>query len=195
MTKHCKHPGCERKHSCKGYCAIHYARWSRGANMDAPVRKYAATEPERFWEKVRKDGPCWTWTGAVRNGYGVFRSQGAARLAHRVAWAWERGPIPDGMEVDHTCFNRSCVNVAHLRLLDHTSNGQNRAGANSGSRSGVRGVYKPTGSDVWIARAMLNREAHHIGRFEKLEDAERAVTEWRRKHMPHSINDMERSAP
>ena len=160
--------------------------------MDAPVLRYGATEPERFWAKVRKTDSCWEWTGATFRGYGVFRSQGKARTAHRLSYEWANGPIPDGLEVDHMCFNRGCVNPAHLRLLEHGANGQNRAGANSSSRSGVRGVYKPSGSKVWIARAMLNRKAYNIGRFERLEDAERAAIEWRREHMPASVNDRER---
>ena len=192
MAKGCKHPGCEREHSCKGYCSIHYGRWRRGSNMDAPVRRYGATESERFWGKVDKTEGCWEWTGANFRGYGVFRSEGRARTVHRLSYEWANGPIPPGLEVDHMCFNRACVNPSHLRLLEHGANGQNRAGANSSSRSGVRGVYKPTGSKVWIARAMLNRKAYHIGRFERLEDAERAAIEWRREHMPASINDLER---
>ena len=161
--------------------------------MDKPIRRYGATEPERFWEKVRKTDTCWEWTGALQNGYGVFRFQGAARIAHRISWLWASGPIPEGMEVDHTCFNHGCVNPAHLRLLDHTSNGQNRASANKNSKSGIRGVYKPSGSDYWLARAQKDRKVHFIGSFATAEDAEAAAIAWRREHMPHSVNDMERS--
>ena len=43
-------------------------------------------------------------------------------LAHRAAWEAAHGPIPDGMTVDHTCFERRCVNPEHLRLLTHAQN-------------------------------------------------------------------------
>lgn len=194
MANGCKHPGCGLPHSCKGYCAPHYSRWRRGGDMDKPIRRYGATEPERFWEKVRKTDTCWEWTGATFRGYGMFRSRGKARTTHRLIYEWTHGPIPDGLEVDHMCHNRGCVNPAHLRLLTHTENGQNRASANSNSKSGVRGVYQPSGSDVWIARAVLNRETHEIGRFATMEEAEQAAILWRREHMPRSINDLERSA-
>jgi HNH endonuclease len=68
---------------------------------------------ERFWAKVNKDGDCWVWTGA-RSRYGNFRLNGASRLSHRVAFEALVGPIPPGLELDHLCRNRYCVNPAHL---------------------------------------------------------------------------------
>jgi len=73
----------------------------------------------RFWAKVDKSGDCWIWTaGRLRQGYGRFDGQ----LAHRVAFAFERGPVPDGMFVLHSCDNPPCVNPGHLRLGTHVDN-------------------------------------------------------------------------
>lgn len=173
-----------------GYCNAHYLRMLRGKDMDAPVIPPGRTDEDRFWAKVDKTADCWVWTGAnIGNGYGAFRINGGNKVAHRVSFEWSNGPIPDGMEVDHTCFNRGCVNPVHLRLLTHAQNGQNRSSANTNSKSGVRGVYKPTGSDVWIARAAIGEEYFHIGRFQDMADAEAAAIAWRRENMPASIND------
>lgn len=49
-------------------------------------------------------------------------------LCHRVAWIAEHGPIPDDLTVDHTCKQRRCVNVAHLRLLTNHENARRTHG-------------------------------------------------------------------
>lgn len=79
---------------------------------------------ERFWAKVSPEPNtgCWLWTGARNNhGYGVMSAGGdGERHAHRIAWILERGPIPDGLCVLHTCNGGSgghgCVNPAHAYL-------------------------------------------------------------------------------
>lgn len=55
---------------------------------------------------------CWAWQGALTpKGYG--RAYGN-RLVHHLTWADLRGPVPDGLILDHTCFVRSCANPWHL---------------------------------------------------------------------------------
>ncbi|QIS38651.1 HNH endonuclease [Clavibacter capsici] len=161
--------------------------------MDPPVRKHNATPAERFWAKVQKTEACWIWRGATTNGYGIFRNESSNEVAHRVAYGWVYGPIPDGAEVDHMCFNRGCVNPAHLRLLTHSLNGQNRAAANSNSKSGVRGVYWVEDRHGWMAAATLNRIIYRLGPFSTIREADEAISAWRRDHMPASINDRRRA--
>jgi len=72
----------------------------------------------RFWVKVKKtiDG-CWMWTGRVNAaGYGQFwlSSLGRPTGSHRVAWMIQRGEIPRGRAVLHSCDNPSCVRGSHL---------------------------------------------------------------------------------
>lgn len=71
---------------------------------------------ERFWSKIEKRGPdeCWPWMARTdRNGYGTFRL-GKMRKAHQVSYELTKGPIPDGLQIRHTCHNRLCQNPAHL---------------------------------------------------------------------------------
>lgn len=81
----------------------------------------------RFAKYVDRSGDCWLWTGAKNpTGYGVFRAQRIRSTAHRFAWEWERGPIPQGMEIHHRCHTPSCVKPAHLEVVTHRKNLQNR---------------------------------------------------------------------
>ena len=81
------------------------------------------TIAERFWAKVDQSGECWTWTaGKDSKGYGSFWIAPTMRCAHRVSYEITRGPIPDGLEIDHLCRNRACVRPSHLEAVTHHVN-------------------------------------------------------------------------
>lgn len=68
--------------------------------------------------------------GYAQIGWSAFgnRDDRNVVVAHRAAWVSAHGQIPAGMTIDHTCKERRCVNVAHLRLLDNYENGRRTAG-------------------------------------------------------------------
>ena len=68
--------------------------------------------------------PCWLWTGGKRNekGYGGIAIGGKNYLVHVAAFLFYRGPIPEGLELDHLCHVPSCFNPDHLEPVTHTEN-------------------------------------------------------------------------
>lgn len=71
---------------------------------------------------IREDG-CWEWTGSRNSaGYGLTFLDGRPSKAHRALWVRTHGPVPEGLELDHLCRNRGCVNPAHLEPVTHRTN-------------------------------------------------------------------------
>jgi len=85
---------------------------------------------DRFLDHVEKTDKCWLWTGSTNgNGdYGAFgvgsERDGTARVirAHRFSYEHFIGPIPVGLELDHTCTTPICVNPEHLEPVTHAEN-------------------------------------------------------------------------
>lgn len=75
--------------------------------------------------RYRVVGDCWEWTGEIdKDGYGRgwVPELGRIRLAHRLLYEAHRGPIPAGLQLDHVCRNRRCVNPDHLEPVTQQEN-------------------------------------------------------------------------
>ena len=78
---------------------------------------------KNFWAKVDKSGICWEWTGnKTKDGYGLFGLNYKTKLVHRISYEIKYGDIPEGLQIDHTCRNRSCVNPVHLESVTQQEN-------------------------------------------------------------------------
>jgi hypothetical protein len=106
---------------------------------------------------AQADGGCIEWQGYRYRGYGFITIGGAARRAHRVAWALANGDPPADKMVCHRCDNRACVNVKHLFLgsaRDNAADMANKGRAPIPSHGGERNPSaKLNRGDVTTMRA------------------------------------------
>lgn len=82
-----------------------------------------AKDLARFMAKHdESDNGCWVWTAAKNHkGYGSF-FHGKSVPAHRASYKHFVGEGPKGLEIDHLCRVRSCVNPEHLEAVTHMEN-------------------------------------------------------------------------
>jgi hypothetical protein len=107
-------------------------------NAKNPVTQEHMTDSvkERFFAKVQKTDTCWNWTGAktayrpkrlvvdATPGYGVISINSRPFYAHRASWLMHKGPLVDGLVIDHLCENTLCVNPDHMQQVTNNENSQ-----------------------------------------------------------------------
>lgn len=154
---------------------------------------------DRFWSKVDKGGPapeydpelggCWIWAASKREGYGAFKVKRKVYGAHRLSYEAHHGPVRAGLDVDHKCWRRECVNPSHLQAVTRSENLQNRPGAVLSSTTGARGVRYRESSGMYEASGRIDGVDVYIGQFDSLEDAATAASLWRAANMSNSLAD------
>lgn len=118
--------------------------------MAETVRRIIGNDLARFTAKVRVDLPsgCWLWSGAhTQAGYAAFRVKDRTEYGHRWSFEQVHGEVPDGLELDHLCRNRGCVNPFHLEAVTHTVNVQRGDG---GERSHCPKGHLYDGANLYV---------------------------------------------
>lgn len=144
---------------------------------------------ERFWDKVMPEpnSGCWLWTGALYfNGYGAFGIEGRkVRRAHRLAYEALRGPIPEGLHLDHKCRVRCCVNPDHLEPVTQAENNRRSAAVagNSKKTNCPRGhPYSPENTDVLRSGSRACLACRRLRQEEHREEHRQYMKEYHARH-------------
>jgi hypothetical protein len=101
---------------------------------------------------------------------------------HRAVLGLEPG---DGLQADHITGDRLDNRRSNLRIVTNAQNSQNLS--SKGGTSRYRGVYWFADRGKWVAAVTLNGRRKTVGYFDSEDDAAHAASEYRRLHMPFSV--------
>jgi hypothetical protein len=91
-----------------------------------PQKTKGIHERMEEWVVPEPNSGCWLWMGKTYWGYGlVAKTEGGRkvkRFAHRLSYEAAKGPIPDGLVIDHLCRTKCCVNPDHLEPVTAREN-------------------------------------------------------------------------
>lgn len=108
----------KKQHARPRICSLCGASVARGMGLVHQSVAARVHQTARFWRFVRKGPDCWEWLGKTYpTGYAQFNYGAKSSYGHRFAYELGKGPIPDGLSIDHLCRNRGCVNPAHLEAV------------------------------------------------------------------------------
>ena len=172
----CSIEGCDKPVKARGWCNRHWLRWDRhGDPLGGGVYREGGALEDRFWRHVQKTDGCWFWQAALNDsGYGIISYKNRHIRAHRFSWEAHNGKIPDGLQIDHQCRNRQCVNPAHLRIATPKQNAENTT-ARKGAISKYRGVTWSKLRGKWFVQATHNGRPYSAGYFDNEEEANKAA--------------------
>ena len=135
--------------------------------MSGKVRQLAITRFDALCMPEPMSG-CVLWIGALSsNGYGQFWFNRGQIGAHVWAWVAANGPLPVGLQIDHLCRNRACVNARHLEAVTgkvNTLRGTSPAALNNFKTHCLRGHELSGRNLIQIARRRVCRECKNSKR-------------------------------
>lgn len=99
---------------------------------------YSQQAREKLASSVRKDGDCLVWKTGTKKTYPAFWWDGQTEDAHRASYRMNKGEIPKGYVVMHSCDNMRCVNPNHLTASTYGANLKDAYNKGHASKKGER---------------------------------------------------------
>lgn len=124
----------------RGLCLKHYSRFMATGTTNA---REQVNDLDRY---VEDENGCWRWTGPLYpdSGYGhAARTVRGTNAAHIVFYLHHVGPVPDGLDLDHLCRVRDCVNPAHLEPTTRAENLRRGHLARTVCKAGKHDITQP----------------------------------------------------
>lgn len=155
--------GDKRRGRCKP-CYRRLIKQLKKSGQYAPVPG-SAGPPRSLARRIDdlRDDPskCWEWDGEKNErGYGRASIDGKTRPAHRAVYEHLRGPVPEGLVLDHLCRNRLCVNPDHLEPVTNTTNIMRGVGVGAQNASKTHCI---NGHEFTPENTRLNKPVHPNG--------------------------------
>lgn len=146
------------------------------------VKNYISYCPDTgifIWLKTYSNAKKGQVAGSLHGGYIRIKFKGKNYLAHRLAWWWITGEMPE--EIDHINQLKHDNRLLNLRPATRDVNGKNYP-MKSNNKSGVNGVSWHKGRQKWQAYISVDGKRKYLGLFESLEDAENTRNKANKEH-------------
>lgn len=174
--KKCSVDSCEKNHYAKNLCSMHYQRLL--ANGTLEKKEIILTCTVEGCSKPHK---------SKYNGYGKTVLNGVLMAAHRASWMIFKGDIPKGMQVNHKCHNRACINVDHLYIGDQKQNMEDMYNAKrevvlKGSAHGAAKINEKIALEIFNKKGFASEIAKDYGVSETLVYSIKKKKNWKHIH-------------
>ena len=123
------------------------------------------------------------------NGYTCIAYKSTYYYAHRLAWVYVYGAIPEGATIDHINGNKSDNRLENLRLATRAEQSQNTS-LYKGNTSGYTGVTWHKKDKKWMAQIRVDGKSIYLGEYTSIEAANEAYKQAKQQY--HIFNPIQR---
>ena len=183
--KICTENDCQGKVIARGLCQKHYMQQRRGGLFE-PI--YSVDDGQYLASRIRIDSNgCWIWQQSKREGYGRIVRHGRTWQAHVFSYVTHIGEVPLGLQINHKCHVRACVNPEHLYAGSQQQNMQDMKDAGRdnylvGEADGNSRINAEVAKQIFSHSGIAREAAEKFGVSVSLVYAIKKKQVWRHLH-------------